>query len=155
MSAFNQNQAKFTLINPERVPLEGFSLSFQTNLTNVEFIYSLNGSTGILHIPLETNLNDSSNPEISFILKQNYPNPFNSLTCINFSLPEEKETFLEIYNMRGQLVKTLINELKSSGMYNVLWDGRDNSGHSVSSGIYLYVLKSGDKIQTRKMLFLK
>jgi len=57
--------------------------------------------------------------------------------------------------MRGQLVKTLINELKSSGMYNVLWDGRDNSGHSVSSGIYLYVLKSGDKIQTRKMLFLK
>jgi len=57
--------------------------------------------------------------------------------------------------MRGQLVKTLINELKSSGMYNVLWDGQDNSGHSVSSGIYLYVLKSGDKIQTRKMLFLK
>ena len=155
MSAFNQNQAKFALINPERVPLEGFSLSFQTNLTNVDFIYSLNGSTGILHIPLETNLNDSSNPEISFILKQNYPNPFNSLTCINFSLPEKKETFLGIYNMRGQLVKTLINEVKSAGMYNVLWDGRDNSGHSVSSGIYLYVLKSGDKIQTRKMLFLK
>jgi len=153
--AFNPEQAKFALINPEKAPLESFSLHFNTNLANIDFLYNLNGQTGVIHLPIGTNLNDTLTPEIPFALNQNYPNPFNSITCIKFSLPEEKKTFLGVYNIRGQLVKTLINEVKSSGEYNILWDGRDNYGQSVSSGIYFCILKSGDRFKTRKMILIK
>ena len=153
--AFNSEQAKFALINPEKAPLASFSLHFNTNLTDIDFLYNLNGQIGVIHLPTGTNLNDSLTPEISFALNQNYPNPFNSFTCIKFSLPEDKKTFLGVYNIRGQLVKTLINEVKSSGEYDILWDGCDNYGQSVSSGVYFCILKSGDRLQTRKIILIK
>ena len=88
-------------------------------------------------------------------LSQNYPNPFNPETRINYAILENSVVTIEIFNITGQLIRTLINEYKAKGNYSVIWDGRDNAGRLVSSGIYLYRLQAGSFIQTRKMIFMK
>ncbi|MDO9578112.1 MAG: CotH kinase family protein [Candidatus Cloacimonadales bacterium] len=88
-------------------------------------------------------------------LLQNFPNPFNPSTKISFSLPNESRINLSIYNIKGQLVKILVNELFNKGIYTVTWDGDDNTGKSVASGIYYYRLSDRHSTRTRKMLLLK
>ncbi len=90
-----------------------------------------------------------------FYLSQNYPNPFNPETVINFNLIKDVEVSLNIYNIKGQKVKTLITGKLAKGSYPIIWKGKDDSGNSVSSGIYFYKLKAGDFEKTKKMLFLK
>ena len=90
------------------------------------------------------------------ILDQNYPNPFNPSTTINYSLTEEQQVKLNIYNIRGELVKSLVNSIQHSGKYSVQWNGRDMNNKSVSSGIYFYkLIKNNKSIATRKCLLLK
>lgn len=98
----------------------------------------------------------------SFELSQNYPNPFNLATTIHFQVGGSQSmvhspihTTLKIYNILGQLVKALVDEEKSAGIYEVIWDGKDVSGKEVSSGIYFYQLKTSDYTHTRKMVLLK
>lgn len=89
-------------------------------------------------------------------LGQNYPNPFNPTTTISFSLPSASGVSLDIYNIRGQLVKSLLREeAMPAGRSELVWDGRDASGTAVSSGIYLYKLRAGEHILVRKMLLSK
>jgi hypothetical protein len=88
-------------------------------------------------------------------LHQNHPNPFNPSTTIAFTLPEKVHTKLTIYNIAGKLVKTLTNRPLDAGLHETVWDGTDGRGSSVSSGVYFYRLKAGDKMLTRKMVLLK
>jgi len=97
---------------------------------------------------------DASIPE-EFDLSQNYPNPGNPNTIIRFQLPEADYVILKIVNLMGQEVKTLVKEKREAGYYNVLWDGKNNNGQSVVSGIYLYTIRAGDRIMTRKLTLLK
>jgi len=92
-----------------------------------------------------------------FSLNQNYPNPFNSSTVICFALGSKKPevTTLRIYNILGQEVRTLADDLKSAGIYHITWDGKDNNGDEVSSGVYFYVLKSENRNEMKKMLLIK
>jgi len=90
-----------------------------------------------------------------YTLSQNYPNPFNANTQIVFELPKAGRVTLELFNLLGQKVSTLVNEYLSAGTKIVNWDGRDNKGASVPSGIYFYQLRSGDFIEKKKMVFLK
>jgi hypothetical protein len=90
-----------------------------------------------------------------FYLEQNYPNPFNPSTDITFSIKERGAVTLKIYDVLGREVKTLINEEKGNGIYQVRWNGDNNSGSLVSSGVYFFRLESGSLIQTRKMLMIK
>ncbi len=85
----------------------------------------------------------------------NYPNPFNPITTISFSLQNNSNIELSIYNIKGQKVKQLISDQLPSGQHSVVWDGRDENSKSVSSGIYLYKLDAFEKEITRKMLLLK
>lgn len=85
----------------------------------------------------------------------NYPNPFNPSTTISYSLPLEGDVSLCIYNVRGQLVKQLINGSQLEGYYEVVWNGKDNTGRSVASGIYYYQIKACGKNINKKMLMLK
>jgi hypothetical protein len=85
-----------------------------------------------------------------FSLEQNYPNPFNPSTNINFSLPEASFVSLKVYNLQGEEVSTLINEQLSAGVYTADWN---TSG--LSSGAYFYVIRTGNIIQSRKMLLIK
>ena len=92
-----------------------------------------------------------------FALRQNYPNPFNPSTAIRFELPQAEHLTLNIYALTGQLVRTLVNGPLAAGVHHVEWNGINDDGRSVSSGIYLYRLSVGDGrfTQTRRMLLLK
>ncbi|MGH8005216.1 MAG: T9SS type A sorting domain-containing protein, partial [Limisphaerales bacterium] len=95
------------------------------------------------------------NRPIRFGLNQNYPNPFNPQTAIAFSLPKSSEVRLEVFDLLGRSVVTLKEGSMAAGTHTVVWDGRDRSGQTVSSGVYLYRLKVGSFVETKKMLFLK
>jgi len=90
-----------------------------------------------------------------FALEQNYPNPFNPLTTIKFSLPKSGFTTLEIYNVLGQKVKTLVEKELPAGFHTVVWNSEDNNGKETASGVYFYRLFSGDQSAYRKMMLVK
>ncbi|MDP8202585.1 MAG: FlgD immunoglobulin-like domain containing protein [Candidatus Tenebribacter burtonii] len=85
----------------------------------------------------------------------NHPNPFNPETTISFSIPTDSAINLIVYNIKGQLIKSLVNEIKPIGEHTVIWDGRDDNGKPVSSGIYFYKLKTNNIEKTRKMILMK
>ncbi|MDP8201455.1 MAG: T9SS type A sorting domain-containing protein, partial [Candidatus Tenebribacter burtonii] len=85
----------------------------------------------------------------------NYPNPFNPTTTIEFSIQNDSEVKLIIFNIKGQIIKSLINEYLNIGKHSVNWDGCDNSGQSVGSGVYLYQIKTPTETITKRMLLLK
>ncbi len=91
----------------------------------------------------------------NFNLMQNYPNPFNPSTQISYQIAAPAYVVLKIYDMLGREVKTLVNTEKENGIYNVNWNGENNSGINVSSGMYIYQLKAGNFISTKKMILLK
>jgi glucose/arabinose dehydrogenase len=90
-----------------------------------------------------------------FTLIQNYPNPFNSTTLIRFSLPHSAPIDLSLYNLSGQKIKTLINGHRSAGSYIVDWHGTDANGNTLASGAYLYRLRFGNQVQSRKLTLLQ
>jgi len=85
----------------------------------------------------------------------NYPNPFNPTTTISFSLPEDGNVKLSIYNVKGQKVKQLVSDQLSAGQHSIEWNGKDTNNKSVSSGIYFYRISAGKSSAMRKMLLLK
>ena len=92
----------------------------------------------------------------AFLLHQNYPNPFNPGTQITFALPEAAVVTLKVYDLLGREVKTLVNQRRAAGTHTVRWDGTDEAGNPVASGVYLYRLHVGNNfVQTRKMVLLK
>ncbi len=91
---------------------------------------------------------------VSFFLDQNYPNPFNPETSIEFALPEAVDVKLEVFNVLGQRVKTLMDESLEPAKYRIIWDGIDSNGIQVASGIYFYRISAGRFVKTRKMILL-
>ena len=98
--------------------------------------------------------NSASRPA-AISLSQNYPNPFNPSTIIVYTVPTRSNVRLDLFNILGQNVRTLVDESKPAGEYKAVWDGRDNRGQPVSTGVYLYRLRVGETVLTRKMLLLK
>jgi hypothetical protein len=97
---------------------------------------------------------DNVKPPV-FALKQNYPNPFNPSTTISYWLPETARVSLDIYNLKGQLVKTLIDSEMEAGPHSVVWNGKDGNNQAVASGVYFYRLSSPNNTQTKRMLLMK
>jgi flagellar hook capping protein FlgD len=91
----------------------------------------------------------------SFGVAQNYPNPFNPSTEISYDLPESGNVSFEIYNILGQNVKTLVNGYQDAGSYTVTWNGDDESGGTVASGVYFYRITSGTYKDIKKMVLMK
>jgi parallel beta-helix repeat protein len=91
----------------------------------------------------------------AFSLYQNCPNPFNPTTNIEFDLPRSGPVRIEIFNILGQKIRTLVNEHMKAGHWLVDWDGKDDNGNDVSSGIYFYRLQAGEFTQTKKMILLR
>ncbi|MFC2075721.1 T9SS type A sorting domain-containing protein [candidate division KSB1 bacterium] len=92
---------------------------------------------------------------VVYSLSQNYPNPFNISTVIEFGLSETLPVILKIYDLNGRLVRTLIDRSFPPGHYRLNWDGTDNSGKRLGSGVYFYQIKAGKLHDTRKMVMLK
>jgi Peptidase family C25/Propeptide_C25/FlgD Ig-like domain/Peptidase family C25, C terminal ig-like domain len=112
-----------------------------------------------VHVPIMlevvyTGENDDDIP-LTTSLTGCYPNPFNPETTISFQLSTASPVTLEVYNVRGQLVKTLVHDFRQPGNYDITWNGVDNNKQTVSSGVYFYKMQADDYIQTRKMLLLK
>ena len=90
-----------------------------------------------------------------YMLEQNYPNPFNPSTHIRYAIPEAGQTSIMIYRIDGQLVKNLCSQYLPAGTYENVWDGKNDHGIQVSSGVYFYRLTSGNFTQVKKMLFIR
>jgi hypothetical protein len=105
----------------------------------------------VMHDPIELFV---TKPE-KYMLSQNYPNPFNAITHIRYETPEQSHVSIRIYNLLGQQVITLADEVKEAGYHMLMWDGLDKHGNLVGSGIYYYRIVSGSFNQTRKMVLLK
>jgi len=128
-------------------------VAFIQNLNNKEILQGTKKMLGDL-TPLGVG-DDAAELPLITELKGNYPNPFNPTTSINFSLGQMTDVSLEIYNVIGQKVRTLVNGQLEAGQHNVVWDGRDDHGKGVSSGVYFYRLTGGAYTATRKMLMIK
>jgi hypothetical protein len=92
---------------------------------------------------------------LSFALGQNYPNPFNPTTSISFDLPEACHVWLNVHNILGQRVRTIVDATLAAGTHTVQWDAREDGGQSVASGVYFYRLQTPEYSATRKMLLLR
>ena len=90
-----------------------------------------------------------------FKLMQNTPNPFNPTTVIEYQIPKTENVTVRIYNIKGQLIDEILNETQNEGVHQVIWNGTDRNNESVASGIYLYSVKSGNSVLSKKMLLLK
>jgi flagellar hook assembly protein FlgD len=90
-----------------------------------------------------------------FCLFQNYPNPFNSATKIRYDVPITCRVNLDIYNILGRKVRTLVDKWMDAGSYSVTWDGKTESGQTAASGVYLYHIRAGRFISTKKMILMK
>ena len=124
---------------------------------------SVNGNHGDLKGDATLVLSDSpvkvedptSQIPTEFALGQNYPNPFNPETAITYQIAQPGQVILRIYNLLGQAVTTLVDERMPQGFHSVSWNGTNEAGVAVTSGVYLYRLSSGNFVETRKLTLLR
>lgn len=120
-------------------------------------------NSGGMHAPNSVTFGPSSATAVTnresmpqdFALQQNYPNPFNPNTVIRFALPVRGQTRLTIYNIAGQLVRTLLDSVLSAGAHAVAWNSRDDRGRLVAAGEYLYRIEAGSFVEVKKMAFVR
>jgi len=88
-------------------------------------------------------------------LKGNYPNPFNPETTISYTVKDNSPVSIDIFNVKGQKVRRLVNEVKNAGNHTVIWNGTDDNGRAVSSGVYYFKMNAGKFSSTKKMIMMK
>ena len=183
ISLLGENQDEFVLIDPEEtlgVYSAGESKSFSTIFSPTSigekeayieiiedidvgnaFIRSVKDANRATNIVLltgtaipPTNIKDITEPLITQLIA-NYPNPFNPETTIHFFMKQASILRIDIYNIKGQKVKSLVNEHKSAGNYKIVWDGKDESGNVVGSGIYFCRMEVEGYSITKKMVMMK
>lgn len=125
------------------------TLGIAVNDSGVVFVGTLNGQVYRSAQPTVSMVDHSEHPR-EFVLYQNYPNPFNPSTTIRFTIPNSRFTSLIIYNLLGQQVATLVNEMKQAGQYEVKWDAE-----GLASGVYLYRLEAGEFRETKRMVLMR
>lgn len=147
--------------------LSGSATSYDDmNLGNIQKYYYVvvakyasgeNLSSTEVSVDITTALDDhiSQNIPKKYGLFQNIPNPFNPETIIQYQLPKKSKVRLEVYNIVGKLIKTLINKSQTAGYYTIRWNGNDKYGHPVASGVYLYKIMTEEFVQVRKMLLIR
>lgn len=134
------------------VPNPPVSINTQINIS------SNDATNPTLAIPVTVQANVANNdPTAPLVtrLEGNYPNPFNPETAIRFSTKESGRVRISIFNLKGQLVRDLVNENLPAGQHNLIWNGKDNSGSGVTSGLYLYRMETPSYSKTLKMMLLK
>lgn len=142
-----------TVIDVSSQPVSGALVTF-TDVSNTEISFSddtdESGAYSITILP--TSIEDE--PARILLLFQNYPNPFNPATVIPYSVFTASRIYLSIYNILGQKVRTLVDSYQPKGEHRVVWNGRDDSGNTVAAGIYIYRLRCGRRILTKKMVLI-
>jgi hypothetical protein len=171
--AVDLNSTNNFVINPSPIWAAGTSMTeqhYSYEDSNLDFSYAqyyywlesidYSGMSNV-HGPVILSLKEPENPEapevpLQYGLQQNYPNPFNPNTTISFVLPVDTIAELQIFNCKGQLVRKLFfGNAEKDVIYNLEWNGEDAKGQKVTSGIYLYQLRSKEKVFTKKMIVLQ
>jgi len=117
--------------------------------------FDFNGNRGNFSYEVSFLLTAVDEKPAAFAPLQNYPNPFNPSTQIAYDLASSRHVSLRIFNTMGQVVKTLVDGEQPAGRYTITWDGTSEAGTRVASGVYLYVIKAGDFVQSRRLTVLK
>ena len=116
-------------------------------------------TNAIFHYAADMSSISDDNPKTivasGYVLNQNYPNPFNPDTRIDFTIPANEHVNLAVYNLEGRLVKTLVNQAMNSGQHIANWDGTNEIGAKVSTGMYIYQLRTNSILLNRRMTFVK
>ena len=163
MWVYPADKVKFTGMNGNR-KMGKIGLMFYDDNTWGSFssttpVHPTNDGGRVMFMELGINYpvanDDNTITPIASMLQQNYPNPFNPTTTISFDMPKSGKANLCVYNVKGQLVKTLVNGTIAAGSNNAVWNGDDNNGNAVTSGIYFYKLTANGKTETRKMMLMK
>jgi hypothetical protein len=134
----------------------GFKYKDRTSDLNIEMVNTEVALNGVVGSVDDQTVVLKALPKV-YTLSQNSPNPFNPTTTIQFAIPGEQEVAvrLNIYDIRGGLVRTLVDGVRNPGIYDTTWNGMDAAGRKISSGIYIYRLEAGSFTQTRKMMLLR
>ncbi|PKN79219.1 MAG: hypothetical protein CVU48_06040, partial [Candidatus Cloacimonetes bacterium HGW-Cloacimonetes-1] len=113
------------------------------------------GNSNIVEVTMPVSNDDPNNVPVVTELTGNYPNPFNPTTSINFSLNHPQKVIIEVYDIAGRKVINLVNETRNKGAYTVVWNGNNNSGNQVASGVYIISMKADNYYVTRKITLMK
>ncbi len=145
-----------TMIVTGLVPAQLYYVAIKTvdDFSNISGLSNVDSASAMFQFGSDIDDQHAALPT-EFGLAQNYPNPFNPSTKIDFSLPEESNVRLDIYNTLGQKVVTLIDDRLPAGYYSKLWHGKNSYNNFTATGIYFYRIQAGDFIKTRKMSLLK
>lgn len=145
----------FKRINEERIKAEStVEYSDHTAIPGRSYSYYISAVRGNSEAVRSTTIKLSLPPK-PVTLYQNFPNPFNPSTTISFFIPDRASINLDIFDVKGRRVKTLIDEIKPAGRYNAEWNGRNSRGNPVSSGVYYYRLTAGKNIITKKLVLMR
>ena len=117
--------------------------------------FSFNGPFKLTIDASSVSISDEENLPVKFALHENYPNPFNPTTRIRYDLPQDGNVKMVIYDLKGRKIRDLINRNQNAGFHLTTWDGTNNAGQIVSTGVYIYQIRSGSFIQSKKMLLMK
>jgi len=132
------------------------SVSINTQLIPIEKIF-IHKEDAFLSTDNITSIGEINNIKLNetYSLFQNYPNPFNPTTTIQYQLPIAEYVEISIYNTLGQRIRTLLKKWQLAGRYQVIWNGKDDKGRPVASGVYVYQIKAGDFVKARKMVLMR
>jgi hypothetical protein len=157
-TALTGNDGSFTL---DEIPTGEFKVSATSATGDAEqqVPVSVGNGRSVANVELilgTTSVKDATAAvPVKFDLEQNFPNPFNPETSIKYHLPAQTSVTLRIYNALGQEIRTLVDQVQDAGVYSAQWDGKDNHGRQLSTGLYLFRLEAGDFVMTRKMAMVK
>mgnify|MGYP005699468795 FL=1 len=158
-----------TAIEPGEGPILEIEVEFNENLNNSSIVFMISSiSAGDVNAVPVTILADNFGQFSGYLntmsegilpqdfqLQQNYPNPFNPSTVINYSLPYVSDVKLNVYDMNGRRVNSLINQIQEAGTHSITWNAKDFRGNAISAGVYLYKLEAGGRVFTEKMVYMK
>ena len=154
-SATANNAGAYSLVVPTGIYSVTATATGFEPFTYENISVSANENTTVNFILGPVSNGDDVIPVTATVLNGNYPNPFNPETTISYDIKDASQVSLEVYNLKGQLVRSLVNQNQNSGRYRVVFDGRDSKGNPLSSGIYLYRLNTGSYTSTRKMMLME
>ena len=148
--AWDESIGGWMVVNNFNVDIEKNIITFQSeDMFTYYALFSMKTATGV-----DNFTGDPMIPE-DFMLYQNYPNPFNPETVIPFSLRNENRVNLTVYDLLGNKIVKLIDEMRKSGSHEIVWDGLDDLNRGVASGVYFIKLAIGNQTQVRRMILLK
>lgn len=157
-------------IEPGLGPILEIEVEFNTNISNssvvfmIDSIYAEDFTSNPLTIVADdfgqfsgdmVSLDLNGALPSNFALHPNYPNPFNPSTIISYDVALTSDITIDIYDMRGRMIRNLVNKNQSTGHYSIEWHGNDHSGNNVSAGVYIYQLRAGNKTLNQKMILMK